>query len=372
MPREGTAQGTGGGRRRTTISDLAEHLSLTKGTVSRALNDYPDIAEDTRLRVRIAAEQMGYRPLSHAQAIRTGRVRSIGLVLDVYEHDGHRPFLADFLAGLSSSAAQHDWTLTVTTAATEDDTARLLWKLHDERKVDGFILPRTYEHDDRVSALRAANVPHVLFGRIADLANTAFFDIAGEDAMVDAVGLLHRLGHRRIGFVSGGDGYMYTRLRQDGYIAGLEAVGLPFAPELIAGPAVSQVDGAAAARQLLSLDEPPTALVYAIDQSALGAYATARDFDLEIGRDLSVVSYDGIPEGALMVPQLSSFRVDMREAGERLAELLIRNIRGEAAGDLQEIAPAHFAARGSHGPKHMTSAELAARVAKSRSKGGLQ
>lgn len=372
MPIGEAAQTVRRGRRRITISDLAEHLRLTKGTVSRALNDYPDIAECTRLRVRNAAEQMGYRPLSHAQAIRTGRVRSIGLVLDVYEHDGHRPFLADFLAGLSMSAAQHDWTLTVTTAATEEDTTRLLSGLYGERKVDGFILPRTYENDERVAALRAANVPHVLFGRIADVDDTAYFDIAGEDAMCEAVQVLHSLGHRRIGFVAGGDGYMYTRLRQNGYLAGLAAVGLPVSPELITGPAVGREDGAAAARRLLALDEPPTALVYTIDQAALGAYVAARDLGLTIGRDLSVVSYDGIPEGALMTPQLSSFRVDMREAGKRLAELLIRHIRGERAGDLQEIAPAQFSACGSHGPIHVTSAELAERVAKGRSKGGLQ
>jgi len=372
MPETGAAHRPRGQRRRITISDLARHLSLTKGTVSRALNGYPDIAEGTRLRVRSAADRMGYRPLSQAQAIRTGRVRSIGLVLDVHEHDGHRPFLADFLAGLSAAAARHDWTLTVTTATTEDDTARLLAKLHEERKADGFILPRTYERDGRVAALRAADVPHILFGRIADLDDTAFYDIAGEDAMAEAVHLLHGLGHRRIGFVSGGDGYMYTRLRRDGYLRGLDAAGLPAAPELVAGPAVSPAEGADAARRLLSLPEPPTALIYTVDRAALGAYETARAFGLEIGRDLSVVSYDGIPEGALMTPQLSSFRVDLRAAGARLAELLIRKIRGERARDLQEIAPARFQARGSHGPRRLTSAALAAHVAKSPSKGGMK
>lgn len=90
--------------RRVTISDLADYLNLTKGTVSRALNGYDDIAENTRLRVKRAAEQLNYRPLSHAQAIRTGRVRSLGLVLQVNEHDGHRPFVAEFLAGLSEAA----------------------------------------------------------------------------------------------------------------------------------------------------------------------------------------------------------------------------------------------------------------------------
>lgn len=142
-------------RRRVTISDVAKHLDLTKGTVSRALNGYGDISESTRLRVRRAADQLGYRPLSHAQAIRTGRVRSLGLVLQVNEHDGHRPFVAEFLSGVSEAASREDWTLTVATAASEEDTLRLLKKIGDDGKADGFILPRTRLDDPRVAFLRS-------------------------------------------------------------------------------------------------------------------------------------------------------------------------------------------------------------------------
>ena len=349
-------------RRRVTIGDVAAALSLTKGTVSRALNGYPDISESTRLRVRKAADRMGYRPLSHAQAIRTGRVRAIGLVLDLYEYDGHRPFLADFLAGVSAAAAREEWTLTVTTAESGGDTARLLSKLYDERKVDGFILPRTYEHDERIEALREAGVPHVLFGRTHDTSDTAYFDIAGERAMSDAVAHLRSLGHQQIGFVQGGKGYTYTRLRHEGYLSGLAEAGLTYRPELVHGPAVSRPMGEAATRTLLSRTEPPTAIVFSVDQAALGAYDAARDLGLEIGRDLSVMSYDGIPQGALLTPSLSTFRVDLRQAGMRLADLLIRVIRGEDAGQLQELAEAAFSAGGSHGVPRLTSPQLAKHV----------
>jgi len=369
MPHPG-AGAPRGERSRTTIVDLAEHLSLTKGTVSRALNDYPDIAEQTRLRVRKAAEKLGYRPLSHAQAIRTGRVRAIGLVLDVHEHDGHRPFLADFLAGVSAGAAQEDWTLTVTTAETGEDMTRLLSKLYDERKVDGYIIPRTYLHDERIEALRLAGVPHVLFGRTNDTSNTAYYDMASEAAMAEAVARLHALGHRDIGFVEGGEGYTYTRLRREGYLAGLEDVGLPYRPELIRGPALSQEDGAVAAQALLELPQPPTAIVFSVDRAALGAYAVAAERGLRIGRELSVVSYDGIPEGAHMSPKLSTFRVDLRQAGIRLAEFLIRLTRGEPAAELQKLANAEFSEGGSHGAPSLSSSALAERLATSMSKGG--
>ncbi|MEO0865404.1 MAG: LacI family DNA-binding transcriptional regulator, partial [Pseudomonadota bacterium] len=73
--------------RRTTISDVSEALGLTKSTVSRALNDYPDISEGTRTRVRRMAQKMGYRPLATAQAIRTGRVQAIGFIIELSERE---------------------------------------------------------------------------------------------------------------------------------------------------------------------------------------------------------------------------------------------------------------------------------------------
>ena len=94
------------GVNRITINHLAEALNLTKGTVSKALNEYSDISEATRLRVQRKAAELDYRPLAYAQAIKTGKVRSIGLV---FQTDSERPFLADFLTGVSQTATKKNW-----------------------------------------------------------------------------------------------------------------------------------------------------------------------------------------------------------------------------------------------------------------------
>lgn len=336
-------------RRRVTISDVAAYLDLTKGTVSRALNGYDDISESTRLRVRRAAEHLGYRPLSHAQAIRTGRVRSLGLILQVNEHDGHRPFVAEFLTGVSEAASREDWTLTVATAENDEDTLRLLKKIGDDGKADGFILPRTQINDPRISFLRDQSTPFVLYGRTGDEAGCAWYDIKGEEAMADAVTRLAALGHRRIGFVPGADGYMYSELRRIGYRTGLGEVDLPFDPALVAAEAVDRTGGADAADRLLDLPNPPTALVYAVDQAAFGAYDVAHRRGMVIGRDLSLIAYDGVPESSFMHPPLSTYQVDARKAGERLAALLIQRARGADPEDLRELDSARFLGRGSHG-----------------------
>lgn len=336
--------------RRVTIQDLAEALNLTKGTVSRALNNYPDISEATRLRVRKAAEQLDYRPLSHAQAIRTGQVRSIGLVLQVNEHDGHRPFVAEFLAGLSQAVSSRDWTLTVATAESDEATLALLAKLAAEHKADGFILPRTKIDDPRVNFLRDHKIPFVLYGRTGDASGCSWYDIESDLAMQDAVQRLAALGHSRIGFVPGAPGYTYADLRLRGYRDGMREAGLADDPALITLPALNQIDGAGAARALLEMSDPVTAIVYAVDRAAFGAYTVAREKGLTIGKDLSLIAYDGIPEGSIFEPALSTFQVGTRKAGERLADLLIQQIQGAEPETLRELAQAAFLDRGSHGP----------------------
>ncbi|MFY0681563.1 MAG: substrate-binding domain-containing protein [Thalassovita sp.] len=340
--------------RRVTIQDLAEALNLTKGTVSRALNGYPDISEVTRLRVRKAAAQMDYRPLSHAQAIRTGQVRSIGLVLQVNEHDGHRPFVADFLAGLSEAVSRRDWTLTVATAESDEATLALLAKLSDERKADGFILPRTKVDDPRITFLRDEKIPFVLYGRTGNEEGCSWYDIESELAIQDAVQRLTALGHTRIGFVPGAPGYTYADLRLRGYKDGIRIAGLERDNNLITAPALNQKDGAEAARALLSLSDPVTAIVYSVDRAAFGAYTVAQEQGLKIGKDLSLIAYDGVPEGTLFEPGLSTFQVGTRKAGEQLADLLIQQIQGAEPEKLRALARAKFLDRGSHGPAPKT------------------
>ena len=264
---------------RVRISDVAEALGLAKGTVSRALSGYPDISEATRLRVARTAERMGYVPLAHAQAIRTGRVRALGIVLQVGEHDAQRPFLADFLAGLTTAASAENWTLTVATAPDEAQTLATMRRLIDERKADGFILPRTRTDDARIRLLRGQGVPFVLWGRTGDPEGCAWFDILGEDAMGEAVLRLHDLGHRRIGFLGGGAGFHYTRLRQEGYLSALAAVGLERDPALVVPDAMTVAGGAGGTRRMLALPRPPTALVCATDMGALGAFEAGAELE---------------------------------------------------------------------------------------------
>ena len=109
----------------------------------------------------------------------------------------------------------------------------------------------------------------------------------------------------------------------------------------------------------MAAPEPPTGFVYALDNAALGLYPAAADLGLTVGREVSVISYDGIPEGAYASPALSTYSVDIRSAGERLAGLLIARIRGADPATLRETDTATFNDRGSSQEPLLTSGALA-------------
>lgn len=354
-------------RGRVTINDLAERLGMSKSTVSRALNGYPDISEATRLRVSSMAKKIGYQPLSHAQAIRTGRVRALALVLQTDEPDRHNPFLQEFLMGACEAASAHGWTVTIATATSDADTLTVLDRLIDEHKADGFILPRTEVQDARVDLLRSKSVPYIMYGRTSHGVPPAqqegsWVDILGEAAMCSAVTRLAGLGHERIAYVGSTSNFNYSHLRRDGYKAGLAVAGLAYDPDLIKSGARTREEGAAQARQLLLHPEPPTGIVFATDMAALGAYSAVSDLGLEVGRDISIIGYDGVPEAEYARPSLTTYWVDTQRAGGRLAELLIRQIRGETAEALREVSEAKLIERQSDGPPAQTSAQLALKI----------
>lgn len=247
-----------------------------------------------------------------------------------------------------------DYTLTVASADNDTHLIETFRSLLRDGKADGFILPRAMLDDLRVNMFRDVNVPFVLYGRQDNAAGCAWFDVRGEDAMRDAVLHLAGLGHRRIGFINGGLIYNYAGLRREGFMRGMEKAGLAVAPELVLEDAVTFDEGVAMGAQLLDLANPPTAIVCAIDRVALGVYRAAADRSLQIGSDLSVIAYDGSQEGAHARPPLTTFSVDNREAGVRLATLLIRRVRGASPEALRETAAATFLERGSTGPATQT------------------
>ena len=330
------------------IRNLARSLDLSITTVSRALAGYPDVNETTREKVRAAAKAAGYRPNASARSLKLGRADAVGLIVPNTSQGD--PFLSELVAGIGATLAERDLDLLVTAAAPGEAELIAIRRVHDARKVDGFIVPRTRWSDPRVDLLLELDAPFVCHGRTARSTDHAWLDVDGEAAFVEATERLLRQGHRRIGFIGAPETYTYARHRRTGHEKALAAAGLAADPALaLVADRTTIADGERAAHKLLTQKRPPTAILAATDTLAFGALSAIRAVGLRAGHDVAVIGYDDVAMAAHTVPPLTTMRQSIADEGRTLVELLLGRIAGKPVQDLQVLRKAELVIRGSDG-----------------------
>jgi LacI family transcriptional regulator len=332
------------------LKTLSEHLGLTEGTVSRALNDYPDISAKTRERVRDAARELGYKPNSNARRLAKGIAECVGFVLPASESHFSEPFLGELLDGLTDALSKRNWDLTVSVARSSDSELDIIDRLIRSGRVSGLIVMRTHTVDGRIEFLKKSGTPFVAHGRTADPDGYAWLDIDNEQAFVDAVAHLHALGHHRIAHIGGHEAFNFARLRRLGYRRGLADHGIDYRADYDVSSEMSDQAGNEAMQRLLSLDEMPTAIVCVSDMVALGAMQAIRAAGLRPGREISVIGYDGVPQGEHSDPPLTTMAQPLTRAGRRLGDMLLAVIDGADPQDNQELWRAELVRRNTDGP----------------------
>ncbi len=343
-----------------TIDDVARHVGVAKGTVSRVLNNYTDISEETRKRILKAVQDLGYQPSATARNLKRGRQDTLGIVIPVGHGSGADPFLSEFIDGIARALDELGLDLLVTTAHSRAHMIETIQRLIARRKVDGFIVTRTEVDDPRIAYLMEKNFPFVAHGRTANPSGYAWFDIDNHAAFADGVRHLYSLGHERIGFLGGSLELNFALQRRDGYRQGLEALGLTHDPQLETLQALSEKGGFAGAKALLSLDRPPTALLCVTDALAIGAVQFCRRYGLKAGSDVTVIGYDGLPVGEYLDPPLTTFSQSAQDAGGRVARMLVDVLDGKDPASLQSLAKATLIRRASDGAPTMTPEALSA------------
>lgn len=328
-----------------TLRALARELGLSVGTVSRALNDYQDISAATRERVREAAERLGYDPDPIARRLATGAADTVAYLMPAGGGSLAYTFMAELLDGLSDVLARHGWDLLIV----RDPDIAALERLARSRRVSGIVLSRPHRRDARVDVLRRAGLPFVVHGRTGDCEDYAWFDVDGHRAMMDAVDHLVGLGHTGIGFVGGPSHYNFAHQRLAGYRVGLEANGIVPDEDLVRSVDLSDAGGEGGAADLLDGPRPPTALLCVSDHVAFGAIAAVRARGLAIGRDVSVIGYDGLEAGRHVVPALTTMAQPQADAGRRIGEIVLALTAGDDPRQHQILRRATLLRRGSDG-----------------------
>jgi LacI family transcriptional regulator len=335
------------------LKDLAAELGLSQTTVSRALNGFPEVNEETRQRVSEAAARLGYRANASARRLATGRAGAIGLTLPLQRSLHFGPHTAEFLSGISERMAQLEIDIVVT-PLDADNEVPVFRRLAASKRVDAVVISAPTPDDERIAALTELGLPFVLHGRAPDVTIPhAWLDIDNEGAFHRATNHLIDLGHTRIALINGPQEQTFAIHRERGFRRAMTGRGLTPDPQLIGGGRFTDENGFRLAQAFLERSPRPTAVLAGSMMTALGVFRAIRTAGLELGKDVSMIAHDDVfpyLNADNMVPSMSTTRSSIRAAGARIAELLLQLQEGKPAGSIHELWPVELVLRESTGP----------------------
>ncbi len=316
---------------RTTIRDVARQLNLSITTVSRALDGYDDVAEETRQLIIRTAAEMGYTPNRAARQLRRQRTDTIGYILPASSTGLADPFFSEFIAGLADEAAADNLDLLISTAdQTSEGEQRQYQRWAQSGKVDGVILNRVLMDDWRIRFLKSQTIPFVLLEKPSSVEDFHGIEVDPRPAIMELMEHLVNLGHSRIAYIGTSAPLKIDHDRKNAYIDGLLMAHIAVDPALMVQTDPTSGGGYQAADRLLNMTAPPTAIFCINDLTAIRAMHAIHQRGLKVGRDIAVAGFDGISDAAHTQPGLTTIDQPVYQIGRRLVSILVKLINGQS------------------------------------------
>ena len=319
-----------------TIKELSAACGLSVSTVSKALNDYPDVSAETRELVRSAAAKLGYRPSAIARGLKIGRTFNLGVLYNDDSASGltHSYFSA-VLEAFKTEAERRGYDITfITHRMARSPMTYLEHCLY--RNIDGVCIVCSDFGDPEVQELVSGSLPVVTIDHVFH--NHSCIESENRQGMAELTRHILSLGHTRIAYICGEDTSV-TSVRTTSFLRAMHEAKLTVPDEYLVhsmyhNPAAAR----AATEQLLSLPNPPTCIIMPDDYAALGGMEAIRAAGLRIPEDISVAGYDGVPLLQMCRPQLTTVSQDTSRIGAAAARKLVHLIE-QPRTTFQEIIP---------------------------------
>jgi LacI family transcriptional regulator len=310
---------------RVTMRDIARQAGVHTSTVSRVLNQ-PALTSSrtpTAVKIRKIAEELGYEPDHWAASLRSGRTRTVGVVMSRLSD----VVVATVYEAVERTLSESGFHALLVGAGDEPHAQRRKADLLLGRRVDGLLLGASRLDDTFLEQLRRREVPYVLVLRSSgDHPSVTIDDELG--GFLAGRHLLER-GHRRVGLVAGPQYTSTGRDRRRGFLRAFAEGGAPVSPDHIVEAGFHVEAGYRAAQALMSRPDPPTGIFAMTDYSALGVIGACRDRGLRVGRDYALVGYHDMSISPQLSIPLTSLHSPLDEIGGHAARLLLRRVAGE-------------------------------------------
>lgn len=329
-------------KRHISLKDLAKELGVSVSTVSRALNDSYEIGQEMRERVKALAEEWNYRPNPFALSLLKNTPRIIGIIVpDIVTH-----FYSSIISGINDIARKNGYSVIITSSY-----ERYTEELHCvedlvNMRVEGILACLSQETTDyeHFLSLEDMDIPMVFFDRVCK--TNAISSVVADNQESARVATAHLLdsGSTRIAFLGGSDHLGIVQQRRDGYMRALREHHLLVEEELIVCKKMSYDEGREGCRQLLSLSEPPDAILAMNDTLAFAAMKEIKKHGLRIPADISLIGYTDELHSNYVEPALTAVTHQTYKMGEECCSLLLKQIKRREK-PRQIVVPTHLSVR---------------------------
>lgn len=333
---------------KATIDDVAALAGVSIKTVSRVVNNEPNVRPATREKVEAAIAALDYRPNLSARSLAGNRSYLLGLI---YGQPGAH-YVLDIQEGILEVCRPQGYELIVHPANHRDpNLLKEVSELILEKRVDGVMLtPPLSDNMQVIADLKAMNIPFVRVAPTEDKNASPYVETNDEEASYDMTCQLIAMGHERIGFICGHPDHRAVALRFEGYKAALVENKIALDKSLVETGDNNFDSGEACGRRLLQAKSRPTAIFAANDEMAAGVMIAAHQLGLEIPRQLSVVGFDDTPVAHQIWPSLTTIRQPIRQMARKATDLLLKQLRGKDVQLPTSLLSSSIILRDSTGP----------------------
>lgn len=336
--------------RSATIKDVANHASVSVATVSAVMNGNKYVSPELVQRVRESIAALGYKRNSFARGLKTQISYNIGLIVP----DITNPFFTNIARGVEDVANDLNYSLILGNTDEDPEKEKKYLHLLESKQADGLIIAITARSREYLQEFPLQDLALVSIDR-------SLFDQGIDTVMVDnkegtrtAIEHFLALGHRRIGLVTGLRGIAPTEERLAGYTEALETHGIVVDPALIAMTYARIDGGERGAMQLLSLEDPPTALFLMDGTMTIGALQAVARLGLRCPEDIAIACFDDFTWAPVMRPHLTVVDQPTYEIGQQAAYLLFERLQDRKKAPQEIRLQTHFIVRESCGARIYT------------------
>lgn len=310
---------------RVTIKDIAKEAGVSVTTVSRVLNDKPDVNIETKKKIKKIIDKMGYNPNGVARGLVLNKTNTIGLIVP----DISNPFFPEVARGVEHTAKRQGYSVILCDTDNNRDEERQAINLLRNKRVDGIVIFLSLSDKELLKELEQGVLPVVQIADNISSYKISSVSIDNIKSAVTATEHLIQLGHKKIGHITGDLKTSSAKNRLLGFKRAILSADLRYNEKWVLEGDYSRESGFKQMLKILSLDDKPTSIFTSNDLMALGAYEAILDNGLNIPEDISVIGHDNINISKLIRPGLTTIHQPKYSTGELAAQILINEIKGK-------------------------------------------